>query len=146
MIRATALALVAWVAASAVGLPVDPFLPVVVAVGLRRDWPLWARVLLGVALAPLAAAAAGDLAGERLSLYAVAVAGSIHLAEWFDDGVLTRAGFVAGALGGTALAREALAWAGALPSAPESWVGLVATVAWGAAHAAACGAGRGRAP
>lgn len=138
MIRGVLLAAGAWFVASAFGLPIDPFLPVVIALGLQRDWPTWARVVLAIALAPLAAAACGDVATERVALYAVAVMGSINLSDWFDDGVITRTSFAACALVAVVLTRGVLAWTGSMPAGSETIGSILATVAWAGIHAAVC--------
>ncbi len=138
MILGAALAALAWLVASASGLPIDPFLPVVIALGLHREWPNWARVVLAIALAPLAAAACGDVAAERVAVYAVAVMGSVNLSDWFDDGVVTRTGFAACALTAVLVVREVMHWAGSMPQGSDSLVSIAATVAWVAIHAALC--------
>ena len=136
MIGGVLLAVAAWFVASAMALPIDPFLPLVLALGLRREWPAWARILAAVALAPLAAAACGDVATERAALYAVAVMGSVNLADWFDDGVVTRTGFAACALVAVLSMRSILAWAGSGPASSETVVSILATLAWVAAYTA----------
>lgn len=138
MILGVVLATAAWLVASASGLPIDPFLPVVIALGLRREWPNWARVILAIALAPLAAAACGDVAAERAAVYAVAVMGSVNLSDWFDDGIITRMGFAACALTAVLMVREALHWAGSIPQGSDSAVSILTTVVWVALHAAVC--------
>lgn len=136
MIRAVVLSVVAWACASAFGLPVDAFLPLVVAIGLQRGWPMWTRLILGIGLAPLAAAASGDLLAERATLYAIAVCGSANLTDWFDDGVRVRSAFTGLALVGFLATRSVMAWAGAIPSPSESMTLVVATIAFAALHAA----------
>ena len=136
MILGAVLAGGAWLLASLAGLPIDPFLPLVVALGLRRSWPAWARIVMALALAPLAAAACGDVATDRAALYAVAVMGSVNLADWFSDSVLTRTGFAAAALGSVLGMRTLLAWTDAAPAPSETLVSVFATVTWVAVHAA----------
>lgn len=138
MIVGAVVATLAWLVASASGLPIDPFLPVVIALGLHRDWPSWSRVVLAIALAPLAAAACGDVAAERAAVYAVAVMGSVNLSDWFDDGVITRTGFAACALTAVLVVREVLHWAGSMPQGSDSFLSIVTTVVWVAVHGGIC--------
>jgi hypothetical protein len=138
VILGAALSTLAWLVASASGLPIDPFLPLVIALGLHRDWPNWARVIVAIALAPLAAAACGDVAAERVAVYAVAVMGSVNLSDWFDDGVVTRTGFAACALTAVLVVREVLHWAGSMPQGTDSLLSISTTVAWVALHAVIC--------
>lgn len=134
MIRGALLTLVAWLVASVAGLPIDPFLPLVIALALHRDWAPWTRVILAIAIAPLTAAACGDVATERAALYAVVVMGSMNLSDWFDDSVWTRCGYAALALGGTLVARALLAAMDFMPPGAETWPSAAASVGWVAAH------------
>jgi hypothetical protein len=138
VILGAALAILAWLVASASGLPIDPFLPIVIALGLRREWPNWARVILAIALAPLAAAACGDVAAERAAVYAIAVMGCVNLSDWFDDSVVTRTGFAACALTAVLVVRETLHWAGSMPQGSDSLLSIVLSVTWVAVHATLC--------
>lgn len=137
MIAAGLLCLVAWLAVGVAGAPVDPFLPLVAAVALRREWPAWARIALATSLGPIAAAACGDVAPERTALYA-AVGLVATRAEWtLRDGVVARTTLVAGTLAVVLGVRALLAALGAAPGTGQTLLGVAATIAWTAAHAAA---------
>lgn len=136
MIVGALLCLGAWLAAGAVGAPIDPFLPLVAAVALHRAWPAWARIAATAALGPIAAAACGDVAPERAALY-VAVGLVATRAEWtLRDGVAARTGLVAGTLVVVLAVRALLAALGAGPGPGQAVIGIVATIAWTATHAA----------
>jgi len=136
MIVGAVLCLGAWLAAGAVGAPIDPFLPLVAATALHRPWPTWARIAATTALGPIAAAACGDLAPERTALYA-AIGLVATRAEWtLRDGVAARTGLVTGTLVVVLSVRALLAALGAAPGPGQAIVSVVATIAWTALHAA----------
>lgn len=113
------------------GWPVDPFVPVAVAIGLAATAPLFLRGLLVATLGGLVSLAMGDPVVEGVSLYlGLGLVGAV-VSQWLRDGVLTRtavAGIVL--IAGAALARL-WGWTGIIvPSA--DWV--VGTTLWTAVH------------
>jgi hypothetical protein len=121
-----------------VGAPIDPFLPLVAAVALRRSWPASARLVAGVSLGPLTAIACGDLVAERTALYLVLSLAALHTRNVMRDGVAVRTALVAVALAAMMLVRTLLALGGSFPEPAEGLGVLAASVAWTALHATVC--------
>jgi len=132
------LAIAAWLAFGVTGVPVDPFLPLVAALALRRSWPAPARLLAGTALGPLTAMACGDLPLERTALYLTLSLAALHTRDVMRDGVAVRTALVAVTLAATVAARSLLALGGRFPEPAEGLGVLAATVAWTAIHATLC--------
>lgn len=136
MIVGALLCLGAWLAVGVVGAPVDPFLPLVAATALYRPWPAWARIAAATSLGPIAAAACGDVAPERTALYAAIGLVATRAGWTLRDGIAARTALVAGTLVVVLGVRALLAALGAAPGPGQALVGVAATIAWTAAHAA----------
>jgi len=135
MIAGALLSGIAWLVVGLTGAPVDPFLPLVAALCLHRPWPPLARIGAAVALGPIAAAAAGDVALERTGLYAAAALLAIAAGSSLRDGVVTRTGLVAATFATVLGVRLLLATGGATPGPGQTAVAVAATVLWTALHA-----------
>jgi len=135
---AAALSVAAWLVFGVIGAPIDPFLPLVAALALRRSWPTPARLVACVALGPLTAMACGDLVAERTALYLTLSLAALHTRDVMHDGVAVRTALVAVTLAAMMVARMLLALGGGFPEPTEGLGVLAASVAWTAFHATVC--------
>lgn len=137
MIVAVALSAFGWLIFGALGVPVDPFLPLAAAVALGTGWPAGWRALGVVTLAPLATAACVDDLGQRAAIYALAALLASQSDRLVRDGVGARVTLVLAALGTVVALRSALAFFGGPP--PVQGVGAIAlTLVWTGVHAGLC--------
>lgn len=135
MIVGAALCAAAWLVAGAAGWSLDPFLPLVAALALRRPWTPLERIAAVLALAPVTALACGDVLLERTLLYGSLALVATQGGALLRDGVVARTLLVAATLGTVLGVRALLAAAGSVPPPSETALAVLGTVAWTALHA-----------
>lgn len=142
MIAATALSVAAWLVFGALGLPADPFLPLIAMLALHRDWPAAARTTAAIALGPVAAAACMDAPLERTAVYATVALLALQAGEQARDGVAVRTALAAVGVCAAVGTRALLSLGGAAAPPSETLATVAASVGWVAVHAALCRARR----